>query len=229
MIALVTGGSSGIGLATVQLFRKKKIKVAVVARREVDCDFFIQADLTKTHERFKIVDRVIDGLGGIDILVNNAGAQVKQKAVTYEATQFRRDLELMTVAPFDLSQQAAKYMLAHDGGSIVNVLSTAALQGARNIAGYITAKHALLGMTRALAVELAPKIRVNAVAPGLVETDMTSVMPQNRKDFLNNITPAGRFGNASEIAEAILYVATAQFMYGQTLVVDGGWMVKNGG
>ena len=229
MIALVTGGSRGIGAATVKLFRKNKIKVAVVARQSVECDLFIQADLTKVHDRFRIIERVIDGLGGLDILVNNAGAQVQQKAVSYETTQFRRDLELMTVAPFDLSQQAAKYMLAHNGGSIVNVLSTAAFQGARNITGYITAKHALLGLTRALGVELAPKIRVNAVVPGLIETEMTDKLPKGRKDFLNSITPAGRFGDASEIAEAVLYVAKAQFMYGQTLVIDGGWMVKNGG
>lgn len=229
MIALVTGGSSGIGAATVKLFRKNKIKVAVVSRSPVDCDLFIQADLTKVHDRFRVVERVIDGLGGIDILVNNAGAQVQKKVINYESTQFKRDLELMTIAPFELSQQAAKYMLAHEGGSIVNVLSIAALQGARNIVGYITAKHALLGLTRALAVELAPKIRVNAVAPGLIDTEMTDGLPKVRKDFLNSITPAGRFGHASEIAQAIYYVATAQFMYGQTLVVDGGWCVKNGG
>jgi 3-oxoacyl-[acyl-carrier protein] reductase len=229
MIALVTGGSRGIGLATVNLFRERGIKVAVVSRNPVDCDLHIQADLTKVHERFRIVERVIDGLGGIDILVNNAGASKSQKVLVYEATQFKRDLELMTVAPFDLSQQAAKYMLRHDGGSIVNVLSTAALQGARYITGYVTAKHALLGLTRAMAVELAPKIRVNAIAPGLIETDMTDGFPQERKDFLNSITPAGRFGNASEIAEAVYYLTQTRFVYGQTLVVDGGWMVKNGG
>jgi NAD(P)-dependent dehydrogenase (short-subunit alcohol dehydrogenase family) len=228
MIALVTGGSHGIGAATVKLFKKHRMKVAVVSRTPVDCDLFIQADLTKLHDRFRIVDRVVDGLGGLDVLVNNAGAQSQQKAVNYEGTQFKRDLELMTVAPFDLSQQAAKYMLMHNGGSIVNVLSTGALQGARNIVGYITAKHALLGLTRAMAVEFAPKIRVNAVAPGLTETDMTEKMPQERKDFLNSITPAGRFGNASEMAEAIYYLTQSKFVYGQTLVVDGGWMVKNG-
>jgi len=226
MIALVTGGSRGIGAATVKLFKKHKIKVAVISRTPVDCDLFIQADLSKIHDRFRVVERVVDSLGGIDILVNNAGAQYQQKAVTYETTQFKRDLELMVTAPFDLSQQAAKHMKS---GSIINVLSTAALQGARNIVGYVAAKHALLGLTRALAVELAPKIRVNAVAPGLIETDMTDIIPKNRKDFLNGITPACRFGTPEEIAQAIYYLTQAQFVYGQTVVVDGGWMVKNGG
>ena len=228
MIALVTGGSRGIGLATVKLLKKKKVKVAVVSRTPVDCDFHILADLTKVSDRYRIVERVVDALGGLDILVNNAAAQVQAPSIKYEYTQLKRDFELMVAAPFDLSQQAAGYMMRKDGGSIVNILSTAALQGARNISGYITAKHALLGMTRAMGVEFAPKVRVNAVAPGLIETDMTGIMTQERKNFLNSITPAGRFGSASEIAEAVYYVATAQFMYGQTLVVDGGWMVKNG-
>ena len=81
MIALITGGSRGIGAATVKLFRKNKIKVAVVARQSAECDLFIQADLTKVHDRFRIIERVVDGLGGLDILVNNAGAAKSQKVL----------------------------------------------------------------------------------------------------------------------------------------------------
>jgi len=228
MIALVTGGSKGIGLATVRLLMRRRYKVAVISRQHVDCDLFIQGDLTKAQDRFRLIERVVDGLGGLDVLVNNAGAQKQNTAVKYEYTQLKKDLELMVVAPFDLSQQAGAYMMRTNGGAIVNVLSTAALQGARNISGYIAAKHALLGITRAMGVEFAPKVRVNAVAPGLTDTEMTQAIPQERRDFLNSITPAGRFGTPEEIAEAILYVAKAQFMYGQTLVLDGGWMVKNG-
>jgi len=228
MIALVTGGSKGIGLATVRLLMRRRYKVAVISRQPVDCDLFIQGDLEKAQDRFRLIERVVDGLGGLDILVNNAGAQKQNTAVKYEYTQLKKDFELMVVAPFDLSQQAGAYMMRTKGGAIVNVLSTAALQGARNISGYIAAKHALLGITRAMGVEFAPKVRVNAVAPGLTDTEMTAAIPQERRDFLNSITPAGRFGTPREIAEAILYVSKAQFMYGQTLVLDGGWMVKNG-
>jgi 3-oxoacyl-[acyl-carrier protein] reductase len=119
-------------------------------------------------------------------------------------------------------------MLTHDGGHIVNVLSTAAFQGARNIAGYVAAKHGLLGLTRAMAVELAPRIHVNAIAPGLVETDMTKDIPADRRALLESITPSGRFCKPEEIADALMFLVNSTGIYGQTITVDGGWMVKNG-
>ena len=143
-------------------------------------------------------------------------------------TAWREQLELLLTAPFDLSQQAAKYMQAHGGGHIVNILSTAALQGARNIVGYVAAKHGLLGLTRAMAIELAPDIHVNAVVPGLTDTDLTGAIEPDRRELLNSITPAGRFGKPEEIADAVMYLVNSTFVYGQTIIVDGGWMAKNG-
>jgi NAD(P)-dependent dehydrogenase (short-subunit alcohol dehydrogenase family) len=114
------------------------------------------------------------------------------------------------------------------GGHIVNILSTAAFQGARNITGYVAAKHGLLGLTRAMAVELAPKIHVNAIAPGITETDMIADMTPERRALLESITPAGRFCKPEEIADALMYILNSTGIYGQTITVDGGWLVKNG-
>ena len=231
MNVLVTGGSRGIGLAMVKALRSVGHKVAVAARHEngIDSDLFIGADLSKRNERHGIIQKTIDCLGGLDVLVNNAGDQVFQSATDYSVSNWEHSLALMLTAPFELSQQAAKHMLKNGGGHIVNVLSTSAFQGARNISGYVAAKHGLLGVTRAMAIEFAPLIHVNAIAPGLTETDMTEqyISPE-RKTFLESITPARRFCQPEEIAYVLMFLINSTVMYGQTIVADGGWLSKNG-
>jgi len=232
MIALVTGGTRGIGLACVRALKAVGHSVAVMGRSPDapdDCDLYIRADLLNKEDRKYIIDMVVMGLGGIDIIVNNAGCQHHAPVTTYWLSMWRDQIELMLTAPFDLSQQAARYMLSRNGGHIVNILSTSAFQGARNISGYVAAKHGLLGLTRAMAIELAPKIHVNAIAPGLVETDMTrEYISDERRALLESITPAGRFGEPDEVADALMYLVNSTYVYGQTIVVDGGWMAKNG-
>jgi NAD(P)-dependent dehydrogenase (short-subunit alcohol dehydrogenase family) len=230
MIALVTGGSRGIGQAIVKALKDKGHTVAVVGRSQdaPDCDYYIQQDLQYSFDYSSalIIDAVKARFGSIDILINNAGAQEQAKFIEYQ--ELEHDLDLMVRSPFYLSQCAAEFMLRHGGGHIINILSTAAFQGARNISGYVVAKHALLGMTRAMAIELAPLIHVNAVAPGLIKTDMTSNITDERKELLNSITPAGRFGTPAEVADAVMFLLGNAFMYGQVVTVDGGWMAKNG-
>jgi len=230
MIALVTGGSRGIGAACVRALRDAGHTVAVVARGKEapECDLYIRNDLANFFERNPVVPEVIDKLGGIDILVNNAGEQYHQEFTAYNSGAWREQIELMLTVPFFLSQAAARHMLTHGGGHIINILSTSAFQGARNISGYVAAKHGLLGLTRAMAIELAPTIRVNAIAPGLMDTGMTSsYIDLQRRELLESITPAGRFGKPEEIADALLFLIGSSYIYGQTIVVDGGWCVKN--
>ncbi len=230
MICLVTGGTRGIGLAMVEALRAEGHKVAVTARHDVGSpnDLFIRADLALRHERHNIIQKVIVELGGLDVLVNNAGVQAFESAKDYETSKWDQALAVMLTAPFDLSQQAARHMLTHGGGHIVNVTSTSAFQGARNIAGYVAAKHGLLGLTRALAIEWAPTIRVNAIAPGFVDTEMTQqYINKNRRTILESITPGGRFCKPEEIADALMYLIHSTAVYGQTIIVDGGWSAKN--
>lgn len=226
MIALVTGGTKGIGLAMVKALKREGYTVAVVGRSKdgPDCDLYIRADL---HDKARgIVDHVVKTLGGIDLLVNNAGEQIFSPFVDYKLADLHAQLELMLIAPFLLSQEAAMYM--PHGSHIVNVLSTAAFQGARNISGYVTVKHALLGLTRAMAIELAPDIHVNAIAPGLTETDMIKNISPEREVLLKAITPMRRYCRPEEIADALIYLVKSTAVYGQTITVDGGWMAKNG-
>lgn len=227
MIALVSGGTRGIGLSITKKLQEAGHKVAVIARQldGADCDLFIQADLSRLHERHALVDKVVDHFGGIDVLINNAGAQEFHKAIDYPYTRWQRSLDLMLTAPFDLSQQAARRMKK---GHIINILSTAALQGARNIAAYVAAKHGLLGLTRAMAIEFAPQIHVNAIAPGITETDMIAKIAPERRALLESITPAGRFCEPGEIADAVMFLVNSTAIYGQVITVDNGWMVKNG-
>jgi len=232
MIALVTGGSRGIGAACVRALKDAGHKVAIVSQKNYfssDWDLCICRDLSTEAQRVDIVGCVVRQLGGLDILVNNAGSQHHASILDCNASDWDYQLELMLTAPFDLSQQAARHMLAHGGGHIVNILSTSAFQGARNISGYVAAKHGLLGLTRALAIELAPLIRVNAIAPGLMDTQMTSsYIDLQRRELLESITPAGRFGRPEEVAGALMFLIQSTYIYGQTIIVDGGWLSKNG-
>ena len=211
MKALVTGGTRGIGAAMVRALHVAGHKVASVGSD----DFYPD-----------IVNKAVESMGGIDILVNNAGYQVQQNFLDYSELDFYDQWRVMVKMPFILSQDAAKHMKS--GGHIVNILSTSAFQAGRYICGYVSAKHALLGLTRAMAVELAPDIHVNAIVPGLTETDMTKDMKPERRALLESITPAGRFCKPEEIAEALMYLINSTAIYGQTITVDGGWMAKNG-
>lgn len=226
-VALVTGGTRGIGLAMVRALREAGAKVATVGRSSFSgSDLHFKHDLLDT--RWGIVETVIDAFDRLDILVNNAGSQYFGRATEYPHSKFSENIALMLTTPFELSRVAGSYMSVNHGGHIVNILSTVAFQGGRNIVGYVAAKHGLLGVTRAMALELAPKVHVNAIAPGHIVTDMTANYTDERRQLLESITPAGRFGKPEEVAEALLYLVTSTYVYGQTVFVDGGWMAKNG-
>lgn len=207
MIAVVTGASRGIGFAIASALELEGYKVERPGR-----------DLTKA----------MPFLHEVDVLVNCAGEQHSAPSAEYPKDKLIHNLELMALAPLRLAQQVYPYMSEH-GGHIVNILSTSAFQGSRNIIGYVAAKHALLGITRCLAIEWAPKIHVNAVFPGLTSTEMTNqYISFNRKLVLESITPSGRFSKPEEIADAVMYLVHSTNIYGQVITVDGGWMVKNG-
>jgi len=240
-VALITGGRRGLGKAMAIGLAKAGVNIAVIAKSE-DCSelaheinktdielFYLNADLSVKENRKGLIDRVVKHYGKLDILVNNAGIQHQSDIFNYSHEQWDHDLNLMLTAIFDLSQQAARVMMKQGGGKIIQIASISSFQGARYIAGYVTAKHGLVGLTKSLANELAGKnINVNAIAPGLFETDMASQVLKDpvKSSELKGRIPAGRFGKPEDIVGPLIFLASeaSNHVHGHILLVDGGWM-----
>ena len=240
-VALVTGGRRGLGKAMTLGLLDAGAKVAVVARtselsapdlddyvRSGDCVYF-SADLAVREQRSGLVKQVVDHFGRIDILINNAGVQRKCAAIEYSLDDWAADLEIHLAATLDLSQQAAAYMIEQGSGKIIQLASISSFQGARNIIAYSTAKHGIVGMTKCMANEWACHgINVNAIAPGLFETDMASDVFADpvKTNELKGRVPAGRFGLPADIVGPALFLASdaCRHVHGHVLLVDGGWM-----
>ncbi len=240
-VALITGGRRGLGKAMAIGLAGEGVKIAVAAKseecseleREIDKTdgelFYLNVDLSVREKRRGLIDRVVNHYGKLDILVNNAGVQYYNDILNYSYEQWDYDLNLMLTAIFELSQQAAKVMIEQGGGKIIQIASISSFQGARYIAGYVTAKHGLVGLTKSLANELAGKnINVNAIAPGLFETDMASNVFKDpvKSNELKGRIPAGRFGKPEDIVGPLIFLASdaSKHVHGHILLVDGGWM-----
>lgn len=238
-IVLITGGSRGIGRATAIKFAKLGAKVIVVYAsnenkasslvKEIK-DFggeinLIKADLSVENEIKKVVNETLKLHGKIDILVNNAGIVFDREfeEITYEESL--KIVKLNMLAPLFLSQKIAPIMLKNKNGVIINVSSTSGMHDFNpGTADYAMSKIALQSLTKDLSMKYAPAIRVNAVAPGWVNTDMNVDLP---KDFVEQETSKyhmKRWAEPTEIADAIIYLASpsASYVTGQVLVLDGG-------
>ena len=240
-VAVVTGGAQGIGRRTAELLGERGYRVAVLDLREAkDTTERIRerggeaiafaGDVTDeaTVERF--AEHVLEVWGRVDVLVNNAGISLIHAAEETTATEYRRVLEVNLVAPFLLAKAFGRRMLAAGSGSIVNVASIAGLVAVSDRAAYNASKHGLVGLTRTLAAEWGGRgVRVNAVCPGWVKTEMDAADQAGGSysdaDITNRV-PMGRFATPDDIARAIAFLADERespFVNGHTLTVDGGW------
>ena len=230
-IALVTGGTRGIGRAIVEAFLAEGAQVAfsgtdarTVAGRERGVGFV--ADLAHPDAGPKLVQDTLERFGGIDVLVNNAGVLSGTRAWDVTLEEWDRIFDVNLRAVFFVSQAAARSMRERGGGSIVNLSSIAAQNG--GLAGnpaYAAAKAGVIGLTRSLARQFAPeRIRVNCISPAAIETDMTAPWSPELRQRLIGITPLARFGAADEVSGAAVFLASdeASFITGQTLSVNGG-------
>lgn len=243
--ALVTGGASGIGAAIALAMAQAGADVAITQRKRAPGDLGerIAAEGGRFHAATcdlngldaagaeALVEEVSDALGGIDILVNNAGVIRREPAVSHSEEDWREVLSVGLDAPFFLAQAAGRRMAEEGFGRIVNMGSVLSFQGGILVPSYAAAKHAVVGMTRALCNEWAAQgITVNAIAPGYVETEMTSALREDdsrSRDLLARI-PAGRWGRPEDIAAVAVFLASdaAGYVNGHALAVDGGWLCR---
>ena len=232
-IALVTGGTRGIGAGIVRAFVAEGATVAFsgtstanLEKANSDGATGFVADLAHSDAPEKLVDAVVKRFGGLDVLVNNAG--VGSRASEWELTpqEWDRVQAVNLRAVFFLAREAAKSMRARGGGSILNVSSIAGQNG--GIAGspaYAASKGAVITLTRSLARRFAAhRIRVNCLSPADIETDMTAGWPKELRDRLIAITPLARFGEVDEVSGAAVFLASDESTYvtGQTLSINGG-------
>jgi len=240
-VALVTGSSQGIGKQTaitlaanganvvINYFadpagHNKTLAEATVQEIGTDHALAIAADVRNSEEVAAMFDQAIARFGGLDIVVNNAGILRDRSIKKMTAAEWSAVIDTNLTGVFNSCQQAA--LKLRQGGRIINVASLSAVMGFFGQANYASAKSGVLGLTKVLARELArSNIRVNAVAPGVVDTEMGQSIPEdNRKAMIQQI-PLGRFAEPSEIANVVLFLASdlSSYMTGQTLHVNGGW------
>lgn len=237
-MAIVTGGGSGIGLAIAEKFVSAGIQTIIVGRDEQKLNdakaqlgglcYPMTCDLSDLSSIPAFVEKVIAQFEQIDILVNNAGINMKKDFIEVTDEDFQGIITTNLSSVFALSREVVKQMLKKGSGSIINISSMAAQYGLPRVIAYTASKTAIDGMTRAMAVELSPKgIRVNAIAPGFIETAMTAKALNSdpeRKQKVFGRTPMGYMGQPADIGDAALFLATdaSKYITGVILPVDGG-------
>lgn len=241
-VALVTGGSRGIGRAICLELARRGAAVAVnfagneAAAQEtaeacralgVQAELF-RADVADPAACEELVKAVKERFGQVDILVNNAGITRDGLLMTAKAEDFDQVLDTNLRGAYFCMKAASKLMMRQRYGRIVNLSSVVGLRGNAGQTGYAASKAGILGLTKAAAKELAARnITVNAVAPGFIHTDMTSVLPEKAKEAMLTTIPMGRPGAPEDVARAVAFFAeeNAAYLTGQVLCVDGGMAV----
>ena len=243
-VALVTGAASGIGRATAMAFAEQGAHVIVADHNEEhgcstmrdirehgNSAIFVYADMLNPDDIRAMVKKCVEIFGGLDFAFNNAGIEGEQ-GTTAESSEenWSRVIGVNLNGVWHCMKQELPHMLARGGGVIVNCSSVAGLKGFRGIPAYVASKHAVIGLTKAAALEYATKnIRVNAVCPGVIQTPMISRFTQGDPEaeaVLVAQEPIGRVGTSGEVAATVLWLCSdqASFITGHSLVVDGGMM-----
>ncbi len=241
-VALITGGTSGIGRETAVQFAKAGAKVVIAGRREPEGKetvervrdaggegLFVKADVSHAADVEMLVKKTVEQFGRIDIAFNNAGIEGTWAPIALQSeADFDSVININLKGVWLCLKYEIRQMVAQGGGVIVNMSSVAGLLGFAGAAAYIASKHGVLGLTKTAALETAKNnIRVNAVCPAVVETAMAERLfgaPDVNK-FVLGQHPIGRFGRPEEIADAVVWMCSdgASFMTGQSLVLDGGF------
>ncbi len=238
-VALVTGASRGLGRDMALALAGAGASVLCAGRTVKDLDATARAivrkggkahvvamDVTDEADVVAKVRAIVARHRRIDVLVNNAGIVHRQDIVDTATTDFRKVIETDLVSQFIVAREVGRHMLARKYGRIVNISSVMAILGRASVAGYVSAKHGLVGLTKNLAAEYGPHVTANAIAPGYIRTEF-NVPLQRNKDFsamLERRTAAARWGKPEDLRGALLLLASdaGSYITGHTLVVDGG-------
>lgn len=238
-VAIVTGGASGIGEATVRLFVQEGAKVTIadmneekgeaLAKELGDSTIFVKTNVTNESEVENMVNKTVETFGKLDILFNNAGIGDLHPTDELSFEHWQRTISVNLDGVFLVAKHAIRVMKKNGSGSIVNTASILGHVGDAQVASYAASKGAVANLTRALAVEFAQdNIRVNAVCPGYVITPLIDQLDEEAREYLVTQHPIGRLGKPEEIAKAVLFLASddASFVTGANLLVDGGYTAR---
>lgn len=236
-VAIITGGANGIGKMTAKRFLEEGATVVIsdlnmeagkATVKELENEgsiTFVQSNVTDTKQIQSLVEKTIDAHGKIDILVNNAGITIDGLLTKMDEDSWEKVLSVNLTGVFKCTKEVVPIMIEQGSGVVLNASSVVGIHGNIGQTNYAATKAGVIGLTKSWAKELGPKgIRVNAVAPGFIVTDMTAKVPQKILDLMESKTPLRKLGQPEDIANAYLYLASddARYVNGTILNVDGG-------
>lgn len=239
-VIVVTGASRGIGREIAKTLSRENDKViacynnsekeATILKEELEKENkkidIIKGDISKREDCKKIVEYVINKYKKIDVLINNAGISTYNLFTDITDEEWNRTINTNLNSVFYMSQETVKYMIKQKEGSIINISSIWGIVGASCEVAYSVSKAGIDGMTKALAKELGPSnIRVNSIAPGLIDTDMNNDLTKEELDNIINETPLCRIGKPEDIAKCIKWLVEDEFTTGQVISINGGWSI----
>jgi NAD(P)-dependent dehydrogenase (short-subunit alcohol dehydrogenase family) len=237
-VALVTGGSRGIGKGIAHAFAEAGAQVMITSRKAESCEQTAKELGDAVHweaghigrDAERVIDATIERLGGLDILVNNAATNpYAGPTIDVDRPRWEKTLEINLTAPLFWTQLAWQRSLKENGGAVINISSVGGLATSPILGVYDVTKAALIHLTMQLAAELGPKVRVNAIAPGLIKTDFARVLWEgDRGDQVARAYPLARLGEPTDVAAAALFLAddaSSGWITGQTMVLDGGGII----
>ena len=241
-VALVTGGTTGIGKAIAQELAKSGFNIAINYRTEteemqelkkeieaknVKC-LFVKADISKFEETEKMAKEIIENFEKIDVLVNNAGVTKDGLIMRMKEDAFKQVIDINLVGTFNVTRNIVPYMVKHISGRIINIASVVGIVGNAGQSNYSASKAGIIGFTKSLAKELSSRnILVNAVAPGFIETKMTDILNETVKESILSQIPLGRMGTPSEVANVVKFLSeeNSSYITGQVINIDGGMVM----
>ena len=238
--AIITGGSRGIGLAIAQRLALAGANIVLTSRKQESADeaaeqvggnaIGVAAHAVDEEAARQCVDLTLDRFGSIDILVNNAGTNPAYgPLIDQDHARFAKTFEVNLWAPLLWTSLAAKAWMVEHGGAIVHTASIGGMHQSPNMGMYNATKAALIHVTKQLALELSPRVRVNAICPGVVRTKLAEALWKDNEAFVSQRTALGRIGETPDVAAAVAFLVSdeASWITGDTLVIDGGQVLGN--